>query len=197
MSREIECRRHSIKLRGRIGPDGHAFARAVGARQLRGRGFTAFYASHLWRTHQTLAAFDEGAGDFALYFTPVPYEFFLDWPELRDLWQGCHAASKRGEDMLLAAFSLDRKLSEHAAKEGARKFRQWVARLPEDAKVLLVGHSPYLELVLYGLTGHVIPALKECQGFRIHEENGTFRADWESPDLNPADIRRELFPEAA
>lgn len=99
--------------------------------------------------------------------------------------------------MLRAALAADRDLSERAAAEGSRRFREWGATLGADADVLVVGHSPYMELVLRGLTGHTIPALKECQGFRVHADGDDFRAEWESPDLNPADIRRELFPENA
>lgn len=62
----IECRRHSIKdgTGGyMVGPKGYAFARRVGEAHLRGRDFSHYYVSTLWRTHQTLAAFAEGAGD--------------------------------------------------------------------------------------------------------------------------------------
>lgn len=104
----IEFRRHSIKDgtgNYMIGPNGYAFARRVGERQLRDRGFTHFFVSTLWRTRQTLAAFAEGTG----------------------------------------------------------------------ANVLMVGHSPLLEFVPYGLFGTVLPALRECDASQIIEEETGLR----------------------
>ncbi len=195
MSRIVEIRRHSIKdgfKHGTIGPMGHALARAVGARQLRGRGFTEYHASLLWRTVQTMAAFGEGAGDFTAYFAPQQPDVYLPWPELFELWRTCHAAAKRGEDMVRAALAADRDLSARAASEGSQLFRRWALALPENANALVVGHSPYMELILHGLSDVLIPGLAECQGFRVHVDDD-FRPEWESPDLNPFDIRRELF----
>lgn len=196
MGREIEIRRHSIKdgaKHGTIGSKGYALARAVGEQQLRGKRFNAYFASNLWRTHQTLAAFDEGAGDFAIYLTPKQPDIYLSWPELPTLWRGCHAASERGEDMVLAALDLNRDLAERVAAEGARLFREWTSALPENAKALLVGHSPYLELICFGMHNVVIPGLKECQGFRLYP-NENHRVEYDAPDLDPSKIRSELFP---
>lgn len=200
MARTAQLRRHSIKdgvVGGTIGLNGFALSRAVGRKQLRGCKFTHCFASDLWRTHQTLAGFSEGAGDLPIYFTPrQPDIYLIEWPELIGLWQKCHKAAKRGEDMLQAAFAEDRDLVERAAIAGAQKFRAWVETLPEDANVLVVGHSPYMEILIYGLTGIVIPALKECQGVRVRFDDtlGTVTVDWQSPDLDPADIRHNLFP---
>lgn len=106
----IEFRRHSIKdgTGGyMIGPQGYAFARRVGEAQLRGRGFRHFFVSSLWRTHQTLAAFAEGAGDFDLKRVPEFDPFFLAAEPEEDaimLWRGaCHIAELAGQDMMSAA----------------------------------------------------------------------------------------------
>lgn len=96
---EIEFRRHSIKdgpVPAMIGPMGCALAREVGRRQLRGWGFTAFYVSTYWRTHQTLAAFAEGAGVFVLKLMPEFLPLYVAWPEVKALWGACAAAEKRG-----------------------------------------------------------------------------------------------------
>ncbi|HBR80919.1 TPA: hypothetical protein DEA21_04775 [Candidatus Uhrbacteria bacterium] len=199
MGKLIEIRRHSIKdglAHGTLGPKGFTLARTVGERQLHGSDFTGFYASRLWRTYQSLVGFGEGAGDFRWYNVPPQAEIYLNWPELIDLWRACHRASTRGEDMLQAAFAHNSELSLKTATEGAKKFLGWTEQLLPDARVLVVGHSPYSELIVYGLTGKNIPALKECQGFRILiNDDDRLEVDWQSPDLDPTNIRRQIFSE--
>ncbi len=197
MATLFEFRRHSIKdgpARGMIGPKGFALARAVGERQLRGRNFTHFFGSALWRTHQTLAAFDEGAGDFRCKATPDHAPLYPLWRELLALWRVCSDAAKRGEDMLQTALKHDPALAERASVETVSAFRAWAPTLPDGARVLVVGHSPSMELIPLGLHGLTIPGLKECQGFRITVDGDAYAVDWQSPDLDPADIRRSLFP---
>lgn len=194
---EIEFRRHSIKdgpVPAMIGPSGYALAREVGRRQLRGRGFTAFYASTYWRTHQTLAAFAEGAGDFVLPRMPEILPLYVAWPEVKALWGACAEAERRGEDLVAAAFANDPLLVRRAAEEFSGLFEAWVAGLGADARVLVVGHSPHVEITAYGLTGVVMPGLKECQGVRVRTDGETHVIDRLSPDLDPAAIRASLFP---
>jgi hypothetical protein len=192
----FEFRRHSIKdgaCRGTIGPRGFALAREVGRQQLRGRAFTGFFASALWRTHQTLVAFDEGAGDFNLKKTPPHAPIYLDWPEMEDLWRRYHRDTKSDDDLLVAALTYDASLTAKASTAVAEKFTQWARSQAADVNILVVGHSPYMELIPYGLWGLQIPSLKECQGFRIFStDGGAYRIDWQSPNLDPADIRRRL-----
>ena len=192
----FEFRRHSIKdgaKSGTIGPKGCALARAVGAAQLRGCRYNHYFASGLWRTHQTLAAFDEGAGDFGLYQSPTQPPFYLMWPEVFDLWRYCHKASKRGEDMLQAAIDYDKALVDRASAEISRLFMEWAATLPSNTNALIVGHSPSMEMILYGMLGVQMPSLKECQGFRLILDEDSVAYDWKSPTLDPSAIRKSLF----
>lgn len=198
MATVFEFRRHSIKdgpARGMIGPKGFALAREVGRRQLRGQGFTHFFASALWRTHQTLAAFDEGAGDFQFKITPVQAPIYLGWPEVIQLWRICSDGAKRGEDMLQTALTRDPALASRAAVKISQMFCEWTRSFPDGSRILVVGHSPSMELIPFGLCGDIMPGLKECQGFRIAVDGANFAVDWRSPDLDPADIRRSLFPD--
>ena len=196
MSTVFEFRRHSIKdgpERGMIGPRGWALAREVGRRQLRGRGFTRFFGSTLWRTHQTLAAFDEGAGDFRFKQTPKHAGFYAELPGLLELWKACSDAAKRGEDMVRTALAVDRALAERCAEECAIRFEAWrMVEIEDGARVLVVGHSPNMELLALGLTGLVAPGLAECQGFRLVLDGDDVRLDTSAPDLDPSVIRLEL-----
>jgi len=193
----FEFRRHSIKdgPTGReIGPNGYALARAVGRAQLRGRAFDRYFVSVFWRTQQTLAAFAEGAGDFALKLGPELLPIYLDWPELRQLWHVCRQAELRGEDLMRAALLHDEALTRRAATEAGRLFGQWSGAFPDGAKVLIVGHSPYLEFIPFGLLGAQLSSLKECQGYRLLVDGDDFGLDVHSGNLNPSSIRSYLFP---
>jgi phosphohistidine phosphatase SixA len=200
MAVEFEFRRHSIKdgpAKGMIGPKGFALARDVGRLQLRNRGFTHFFASSLWRTHQTLAAFDEGAGDLRFKATPEHAGFYLDWPELMVLWRVCADGANRGEDMLQTALFHDPALANRTVVAVAEKFREWAKSFPDNSRILVVGHSPYMELIPVGLLNVIIPGLKECQGFRITVYGDLYTVDWLTPNLDPAQIRKNLFPDSS
>jgi phosphohistidine phosphatase SixA len=196
MAVTFEFRRHSIKdgpTSAAIGPKGYALAREVGARQLRGRAFTDFYASPVWRTHQTLAAFAEGAGDFRLKWAPPTPPIYAERPEVRELWRACRAAELRGEDMVLAALARDEGLFRRLADELAALFVAWAPSHEDGRKVIVVGHSPHLEIMAFGLDGALMPGLKECQGFRFVADGGRV-VERGAPDLDPSAIRQALFP---
>ncbi len=191
----IEFRRHSVKdgTGGyMLGEKGYALARAVGEKQLRGQDFSHFFVSPLWRTHQTLAAFAEGAGDFDLKFAPAFDPFHKVVAEHEDaicLWHGvCRLAEMAGEDMMLASLTQEKDRVDRIAKLATDAFVAWIETLPEDAHVLVVGHSPLLEFLPYGLLGTVIPALKECNGFRLTHD-GEFELDYTSFDLDAQILR--------
>lgn len=196
MSIVFEFRRHSIKdgpARGMIGPRGWMLAREVGRRQLRGRDFTHFFGSTLWRTHQTLAAFDEGAGDFRFKRTPEHAAFYADLPGLMELWKACAIGAKRGIDMMRTALTHDPELAERAANACAEKFREWLPSFPDGSRILVVGHSPNMELLALGVKNIAMTGLSECQGFRLTIDGGVCALDDRSPDLDPSGIRQELF----
>ena len=176
-----------------IGPKGYALAREVGRQQLRGRRFTEFYASGIWRTHQTLAAFGEGAGDFMLKLTPMSPPIYVERDDVRELWRVCRQAEIRGEDMVQAALAHDVALFHGLAAELATLFMAWAAGFVDGDNVLVIGHSPHLEIMTFGLTGDVMPGLKECEGFRFVTGDMPI-IERGAPDLDPAAIRQALFP---
>jgi phosphohistidine phosphatase SixA len=214
----FEFRRHSIKdgvPKGTLGPNGLLLAARVGRELMRGKEFDLFCISSYERTRETLAAFADGAQwhdvERRTTFAPI----CLDWPELRHLWDVCHEAEKSGADMMqtalghdammLAALGHDARSAQNAATSIAALFRAWVLTLKDDARVLVIGHSPYMELLVLGLTTDVspglppivLPGLKECQGFRIHTRiigtDVVSVIEHRGRDLDPSDIRNELF----
>lgn len=198
MATTFEFRRHSIKdgpTSAAIGPKGYAFARAVGAAQLRGRAFNAFFASGFWRTQQTLAAYAEGAGDFRIKFTPQSPPIYVERSDVWELWRICREAEIRGEDMMAAALAYDGGLVRHLASEFAALFRSWSSTFDDGTRALIVGHSPHMEILALGLSGAIMPGLKECEGISIVLDEGAIAVTHGTSDLDPAAIRAALFPE--
>lgn len=175
----VDCYRHSIKT----GPgdcdlsdEGFLLAEKIGE-SLKNHGYTHLFVSRLHRTRQTLEIFKRVAGDFPdiqpEIFTPNTEvaETFLGM----ELWSGvCNAAERRGEDMFAAALSSAPDAALWIARRGAESFRDWLARLPDNSRSLVIGHSPFLELIILGLFNKKIKALKPCDGFCVTEDNGEF-----------------------
>ncbi len=192
----FEFRRHSIKDgtgNYMIGPAGYAFARKVGEHQLRGKDFTHFYVSGLFRTQQTLAAFAEGAGDFDTKQSPETDPVFLVSKANEDnivLWHGvCAAAEATGEDMMFASLRYEKDRVDALADTVAQTFHAWAETMPDDANVLVVGHSPLMEFIPYGLNRTVLSGLRECSGFRIVLGGKEIQIDNQAEDLNAQTLR--------
>ncbi|HCC83991.1 TPA: hypothetical protein DEP96_04040 [Candidatus Uhrbacteria bacterium] len=177
----IELRRHSIKSGpgdSNLSAEGLELARLVGATALRGRGFTHLLVSSLQRTTDTMLAFAEGAGDFTVTeigrFLTDPDVFGTD--NALQLWHGvCYQAELNGEDMMTAIMEQDSVEAEHIASNATAQLRLWLNSLPADAQVLVVHHSPSLELIAYGLFGITLPQLQPCDGFRILVDGDNLR----------------------
>ncbi|MEI7741471.1 MAG: histidine phosphatase family protein [bacterium] len=179
----IELRRHSTKS----GPGNHdlseagiALAHRIGKEELHGKNFTLLFDSPLKRAKDTLNAFKEGALDFPdvqpQLFPPL-MEVALQKSAM-ELWNGvCNHAEERDEDMMQAALENEPALTNTLAKEAAASFLRWIASLPDDTNALVVGHSPFFEMIALGLFDEVLPQLQPCEGFRIIEENGALRLE--------------------
>jgi phosphohistidine phosphatase SixA len=198
MAKTFEFRRHSIKdgpTAASIGPKGYALAREVGRQQLRGKAFTHYFISTFWRTQQTIAAFAEGAGDFAIKIGPVMPPIYVEDEEAWEVWGVCGRAEKRGEDMNVYAYSYDDALYRRLSQKFVTLFHAWAAGFPDGSHALVLGHSPHLEMLAYGLNGgQLTSGLKECQGIRVTVDGDACAVDCAAPDLDPSGIRAALFP---
>lgn len=181
--KSIEFRRHSVRdgATGHlVGPLGMKLARLVGEQQLRGRAFTSFTVSFLWRTTQTMVGFDEGAGDFKPPRHLAPQVSLHEHRSIKDdamgLWYGPGRKAKaEGRDMLLAALEEEPAATNVLAADYKQIVLAWLDSLPENTRALVVGHSPALEILAYGVTGITIPQLQFCDGFRLEQEDGDIR----------------------
>ncbi|HPN15030.1 MAG TPA: histidine phosphatase family protein [bacterium] len=160
----IEVRRHALKGTGSqkdmLSPEGYEQARQVGRDNMRDKGFTHIAVSPYFRTAQTAAAMAEGAGDFtAATFTVSPALF----TGRLDEWMVYH--KEHG-----AVVKPESDLIEEEAGRMANDLKDLVSSLPEGSHLLCVGHTPFVETLIYGLTGEVIDPLAECEGVEIEAE---------------------------
>lgn len=179
--RTVELRRHSTKAgygNASLSLEGVERAERIGLEEMRGKGYTHFFISTLPRTGETLDALRRGAGDFA-DTSPEIFPVGLEVSTGRDgmrLWDGvCAKAEIEGRDKMVAAMTEDTEVAEKVAKAAAASFTAWIATLPEGAHVLVIHHSPFLEMIAYGLFGTTMPELEPCDGFFIIAENGELR----------------------
>lgn len=178
--KKIYLLRHSTKANtgdSDLSTEGVELARKIGKTKLRGKGFTDLYVSPLSRSGETMKFLMEGARDFPEQEPKIfPPHSVSATPDGMALWEGvCHEAEKVSEDMMQAAVKQDAVRAEKIAKDGAAAFRNWIATLPENSNVLVVHHSPFLELIAYGLFEKILPQLQSCEGFKIIEESGVLR----------------------
>lgn len=174
----IELRRHSTKQgtgNSDLSSEGIELAKNIGSDQLRGKGFTHFYVSPVTRTQQTMKLFAQGATDFG----EIRESLFLgeqsplSSDKALELWGGvCHEAEDAGEDMMLAALERAPEVTNTLVQESAKAFLKWVKEMPEKAKVLVVNHSPAIEILILGLTGTVIKQLEPCEGVKLSIDQG-------------------------
>lgn len=205
----FEFRRHSIKdgdKKGTVGARGKLFARAVGDQLMRNKRFDRYCVSGFERTAQTLEAFAEGAGWTDVKEKADLAPLYMHSPELQKMWDACREAQEQGRDIVAAAFDHDAGLAKRTSVVILELFMEWVLSLPREGHVLVIGHSPHLELLAYGISRGRLVGLKECEGFRIHtrvigddKDAGSSDMDviclleTKADDCDPSALRRELF----
>jgi broad specificity phosphatase PhoE len=160
MGREIELFRHTDADGDVLTTAGVALALELGAR-LRG-GYHVAVSSGAQRATQTLACFLAALGE------GVPGGVIVE-PGLRsqveDRWRAAYRTAGSGE--LDALRDADPELvAEDSERLGAALGRVLDA-LPEDARAIVVGHSPTNEVAVLGLTGRIVPPLAKGAGVRI------------------------------
>ncbi len=144
--------------------EGIKLARNVGAEQMSGKNYTHVLTSTFFRTMQTACAFAEGAGDFtvARFDTSeaLNSEEMKEWGAYIKL----HGARLvQSEDLIV-----------EESGRMADGFQALCSRLPENARMLAVGHAPLLECLVFGLTGAVIDPLHECEGVILDYDGSKF-----------------------
>ncbi|MFA6161660.1 MAG: hypothetical protein WC766_05870 [Patescibacteria group bacterium] len=151
----IELRRHAHHINGELAPKGIAHAIVVGREQMRGKGYTHFAISHQPRTSGTLQAFAEGASDFPL----IRQCHELDALDTKRM--GAWRAYFAKYDQNLVP---ENELVREEAARMTLEFLHELGHLGLNVHLLGVGHSPFIECLVYGLTSTVIAPLEECHG---------------------------------
>ncbi len=197
MAIEFEFRRHSIRdgaANGEmIGPRGYRLGRMVGERQLRGKKFSHFFVSRLYRTHQTLAAFAEGAGDFSLAFAPMLAPPCIVSPDRNELWLACLEAQAKGQGKVESVSYNRAEIDEKIGSLMANLFKVWSDSFADGSRVLVIGHYPAIELLLSGVvTDQKIPSLGSCEGFRIIKKDDDYEVVYGTSEFTTRELMELL-----
>lgn len=188
----VEFRRHSTKIGPGdtdLSPVGVWLAQKVGVFELKNKHFTHLFESPMKRSKETLIAFSESAGDFPS-ITPELFSPHMEVSETEEgmyLWSGaCHSAELVNGDMMQAVLSQEPERAKVLGYKAATSFKKWLDALPENARALVVGHSPFMELIAFGLFNEVLPQLQPCEGFRMVEEDHQYKLErLKSVKINP------------
>ena len=95
---------------------------------------------------------------------------------VEDRWREAARAAGKGAD-LEAIRAVDPDLVERDSWLLGAALRHVVDSLPDDARALVIGHSPTNEAAVLGLAGRTVPPLGKGEGILLIEEDGRCRVD--------------------
>lgn len=164
--RTLEVRRHAPREKGvdALSDEGRDLAHRVG-QKLAG-DYDAVFTSPAKRAAETVAWFLRGLGQ------PLPRTHGVSdglTSTVEPRWREAAKASGSGRIDDIAGRDPD--LVEMEKSRLGDAVLQMLAAVSDGERVLAVGHSPLIEAAVYGLTGHVIEPLKECEGVILIREN--------------------------
>ncbi|MGH2752142.1 MAG: histidine phosphatase family protein [Actinomycetota bacterium] len=170
MTRSVELRRHTAADGDVLTPEGVRDALGVGSR-LRDE-YDSAISSGAQRATQTLACFLAGSNAKVTGGVVVDARFRSD---VEDRWKAAYQAAGAGDIESFRRVAPDLVAEESEILGGA--LEDAFANLPEGGSALVVGHSPMLEVALYGLTGEIIEPLSKGAGVLVSEEDGSYRLE--------------------
>jgi broad specificity phosphatase PhoE len=160
VGKEIELRRHTEADDDVLTAEGVAAALELG-RRLQG-GYVVAVSTGAQRATQTLACFLAALGQ------RVPGGVVVE-PGLRsqveDRWRAAYKKAGSGE--LKALREADPELVANDSELLGAALRRVLDALPNDGRVLVVGHSPTNEAAVLGLTGEIVAPLAKGAGVRV------------------------------
>jgi broad specificity phosphatase PhoE len=165
--RALELRRHSLRDpdADALSEEGRVLALHVG-KDLPG-GYAAIYTSPAKRAAETVAWFLRGLGQ------QLPQDHGMSdglGSPVEGRWRA--AAKAAGGGRIDAIKEQDAQLVNQESRRLGAAARELVTSLPQNGRALAVGHSPLIEAAVFGVTGHVIEPLRECEGVLLEEDEG-------------------------
>jgi broad specificity phosphatase PhoE len=166
--RYIELRRHTDNDDDRLTEQGVADAEAIGQTGLH-PPYTLFVSTGAERASEMLRILRSAANQEDV---PIITETALR-SVVEDRWREAAKAAGKGaslEDMR----AVDPDLVDHETRLLGAALQGILNALPDDARALIVGHSPTNEAAVCGLTGQVIGPLGKGEGVLVIEDAGRY-----------------------
>jgi hypothetical protein len=169
--RYVELRRHTDNTGDELTPQGIADAGAIGRDRLH-PPYAAFVSTGAGRATQMLEILRG-----AVHQDDVPITEATDLrSSVEDRWREASSAAGKGAD-LEAIRTVDPELVERDSSVLGLALHRVFEAFGEGDRALVVGHSPFNEAAVLGLTGQVIPPLGKGEGVLIVEEADSFRTE--------------------
>jgi broad specificity phosphatase PhoE len=169
LKRQVELRRHTDHKDDVLTPDGVRAALEVGA-GLKGP-YRVVISSGAHRATQTAACFLAGMGQSVQHGVVVDRGFYST--ELES-WMRKERPPSSDVESLRA---LDVARVDGVAKHMGEALRSVLDSLPDGSRALIVGHTPFNELAVYGLTGLAIAPLAKGAGVMVTQEGARLRVE--------------------
>jgi broad specificity phosphatase PhoE len=168
MAKYVELRRHTESDGDFLTAEGVSAAVQIGTR-LAGT-YDVIISSGAQRATQSAACFLSGLSQLVPRGVTVDERFRS---EVEDHWfkVSSRASGKRLEDFK----AVDSKLVESEAKRFGDALKDVFDALADDARALIVGHSPMHEVAIYGLTGEMTPPISKGAGALVIADEDGYR----------------------
>jgi broad specificity phosphatase PhoE len=170
MARYVELRRHTDDDGDALSEAGVRAALEIGSGL--GGGYELLVSSGAQRATQTLACFA------CTLAQPVPGGVVVEAglrSRVEDRWRAAYRQA--GSADLAALREADPELVREDSAVLAAALRRVLARLPDGARALAVGHSPTNEAAVLGLTGTIIEPMAKGAGVLVVAEGDEARAE--------------------
>jgi len=169
--RYVELRRHTDNDGDALTSEGVAAAEAIGRDRLH-PPYAAFVSTGAARATQMLKILRHAAGQDGARITVATGLR----SSVEDRWREAARAAGKGAD-LEAMRAVDPDLVERDSWLLGAALRHVVDSLPDDARALVIGHSPTNEAAVLGLAGRTVPPLGKGDGVLLIEEGGRYRVE--------------------
>lgn len=170
MAKYVELRRHTDNDGDALSDDGVRHALEIGA-GLEG-GYELLVSTGAQRATQTLGCFLAALGQ------KVPGGVVVEQglrSEREDRWRAAFREAGSGD--LEALRKADPELVERDSATLGAALGRVLDRVPEGARVLVVGHSPTNEAAVLGLTGEIVAPMAKGDGVLVTEDAGEFNVE--------------------
>lgn len=169
-TRTILIYRHADYKELMLTSDGEARAERVGAEWLRDRNVRHLVTTPYFRTTQTAVAMARGAGDWRV----EAHDLERNWVPDTAMEQWDRVEGAAGEWNMEKMRDADPTFVTQESVRCGAILRGYALACPDEGSLVIVAHTPSIEMAVLGATGILIKALEPCEGVELEVREGAF-----------------------